>query len=323
MNLKKLVISFSMAVFCLPVSAETWLFSSPYEENSYMTQNDRLFSKRVDELTSGKIKIDVHAGATLLALPETKPGVQSGQIQIGEAIQGAFGNEDPVFGVDMLPFLVGSPDEAQKLWRASKSTIEELLEKQGLKLLYVSIWPGQSLLTNMPISSLKDLEKKRLRTQSPTTSELITLLKGIGTQVEVADIPQAFLTSMVVGMFTSDETTANLSGWDYIKYSYQVNAWYPKNLIFMSSAKWKSLDEPTRQAISQAAQEAELRSWSLQRDVSAEKTRLLAERGVQIIEPSELLMGQLQAVGGVMLDSWLQKTAPLGRQIIERYRAGK
>ena len=54
------------------------------------------------------------------ALSAIKSAVRIGQAQIGETLISLHDNEDPIFGIDVVPFLATSYDEARKLWAASK-----------------------------------------------------------------------------------------------------------------------------------------------------------------------------------------------------------
>ena len=40
-------------------------------------------------------------------------------------------NEDPIFGIDVVPFLATSFPEAKKLWNVSKPAVEKKLAAQG------------------------------------------------------------------------------------------------------------------------------------------------------------------------------------------------
>lgn len=300
-------------------AAEEWIFATPYPESSYMTINNRAFADEVRELTDGRINIIVHPGASLYKLPQIKPAVQSGQIQMGEVMQGAMGNEHPMFGIEMLPFLTRDINDAATLWEVTRPKIDKILEDQGLKLLYGVTWPGQSMLTRKPVESLADLAGTKFRVQSPETGRLAELMGVTGVRVETADIPQAFMTGMIDGMFTSNETTANLSGWDYIDHAYQTDAWYPKNLTFMSLDLWNSLDEETRKAIETAAANAERRGWGMEAEKTKETTAQLAEHGVEIATPSEAFVAELRKIGDQMVGEWLEKAGPEGQAVIDAY----
>ena len=56
--------------------------------------------------------------ASLFKAPEIKRAVQGGQAQAGEILLVNFENEDPLYGIDGVPFLATSYAEAMKLYKA-------------------------------------------------------------------------------------------------------------------------------------------------------------------------------------------------------------
>lgn len=319
-KLRFLVCSVAL-VFANQAHAETWNLATPYPDDNYMTVNNRGFADEVKEGTDGRIMIKVHANASLLTLPQIKPGVQQGQVEIGEIIQGAFALDDPFFGIEELPMLVPNHDAAYTLWLQSRDKVAELLESQGLKLLHAVVWPPQSLFTNMPVNSLGDLKGERFRIQSPKSARLAQLMGTTGTQVEVADIPQAFLTNMIRGMYLSTASAVNLGGWDFLKHAYLTNAWYPKNLTFMSLAKWNSLSAQDKHAIEAASERAEKRGWDAAAAEAERTTAILREKGMDVSEPSPEFKKELSELGEQMLQEWLVETGDAGAQVIDRYRS--
>ena len=65
--------------------------------------------------TGGKLQITVHPGASLFKAPDIKRAVQTGQAQMGEVLISIHENEDPIFGIDVVPFLATSFSDAMKL----------------------------------------------------------------------------------------------------------------------------------------------------------------------------------------------------------------
>src|SRR6187200_1351056 len=113
------------AAFISSVAAQTkWDMPTAYAPTNFHTENITQFAADVDKATAGKLKIQVHPGASLFKAPEIKRAVQSGQAQIGEILISGYSNEDPIFGVDSVPFLATSIKDAEKLWKASRKTIE-------------------------------------------------------------------------------------------------------------------------------------------------------------------------------------------------------
>src|SRR4028118_1151579 len=129
-----------------PALAQTkWNLPAAYPPDNFHTENLNAFAKDVTDATGGKLQITAHANASLFKAPAIKRAVQTGQAQAGEVLMSLHENEDPVYGLDVVPFRAASYGESRKLWEASRPAIEEKLAAQGLKLLYAVPWPPQGI----------------------------------------------------------------------------------------------------------------------------------------------------------------------------------
>src|SRR6476646_3294520 len=129
-----------------PASAQTkWNLPGAYPADNPHSENLLLFAKDVSDATGDKLQITVHPAASLFKAPDIKRAVQTGQAQIGEVLISLHENEDPIFGVDVVPFLATCFAESKKLWLASKPTIERKLASQGLMLLFAVPWAPQGI----------------------------------------------------------------------------------------------------------------------------------------------------------------------------------
>ena len=84
---------------------------------------------------------------------------------MGEVLISLHENEDPMFGIDVIPFLATSYPESRKLWLASKPAIEKKLASQGLMLLFAVPWGPQGIYAK------KDLNSRR-RHEGPEVARL-------------------------------------------------------------------------------------------------------------------------------------------------------
>src|ERR1700745_719053 len=101
------------ASLAFAASAQTkWDMPTAYPPTNFHTENIAQFVADVDKATSGKLKITVHSNASLFKANEIKRAVQTEQAQIGEVLISAYSNEDPLFGVDSIPFLATSYADA-------------------------------------------------------------------------------------------------------------------------------------------------------------------------------------------------------------------
>src|SRR6478736_1012649 len=107
----------STVIAIAPAAAQTkWNLPAAYPSDNPHSENLALFAKDVAAATNNKLQITVHPAASLFKAPEIKRAVQTGQAQIGEVLISLHENEDPVFGIDVVPFVATSFDESKKLW---------------------------------------------------------------------------------------------------------------------------------------------------------------------------------------------------------------
>src|SRR5438552_8012234 len=145
------------ALASVPASAQTkWNLPAAYPADNPHSENLVAFAKDVDTATGSKLQITVHPGASLFKAPDIKRAVQTGQAQMGEVLLSLHENEDPIFGVDVVPFLATSFPEAMKLYKASKAAVEKKLASQGLMLLFAVPWAPQGVYVNKPLATIDD-----------------------------------------------------------------------------------------------------------------------------------------------------------------------
>src|SRR5712675_838762 len=148
----------ALGLTCSGAIAQTkWDLPAAYPPGNFHTVNLVRFAGDVDKASGGKLKITVHSNASLFKAPEIKRAVQGGQAQIGEVLLVNFENENPIYGVDGLPFLAASYAESKKLADAQKPALDKLLAAQGMKLLYAVPWPPQGIYVNKEITSVADM----------------------------------------------------------------------------------------------------------------------------------------------------------------------
>lgn len=310
----------ALAAFALPATAETWDMPTPYGDSVFHTMNIMEFAKDVGEKTGGELEITVHSAGSLFAHPEIKDSVRRGLAPIGESLMSRLANEDPVFGVDSIPFLAASYDDAMKLWAASKPMVEEKLAEQGLTLLFAVPWPGQSIYTQEPISSTSDLEGKAFRAYNTATERLAQLMGAVPTQIETGDIPTAFSTGRVAAMITSPSTGVSSQAWDFTSYYTDVQAWLPKNMVFVNTSAFEALSDEVKAAVMEAAAAAETRGWEMSEAETDEKIATLKEKGMTVEAASDTLSEELQAIGATMTEEWLAEAGDGGKAVIDAYK---
>src|SRR6185503_8201495 len=297
-----------------------WDMPTPYPATNFHTENIAQFVTDVDKATGGKLKITVHPNGSLFKATEIKRAVQGGQAQMGEILISGYSNEDPVFGVDSVPFLATSYADAARLWKASRKAIEERFAKQGMKVLYSVPWPPQGIYSTKPISSMADMKGLKMRAYNPYTSRIAELAGAQPVTIQVAELAQAMATGAVNANITSGATGYDTKAWEVVKNYYDTQAWLPKNIVFVNKAAFDALDKPTQQAVLKAAADAEARGWKTSEEKNKWYLEQMAKNGMNVAVPSAQLKSDFRKIGDTMTAEWMANAGADGKAVVDAYR---
>ena len=319
MNFKPLLLATAFVVSSSAFAQTKWDLPAAYAASNFHTENLTQFANDVDKATSGKLKITVHANASLFKANEIKRAVQGGQAQLGEILLANFENENPIYGADGLPFLASSYPAARKLADAQKPSLEKLLAAQGMKLLYTVAWPPQGVYANKELTSVADMKGLKWRAYSPATSKIAELVGAQPVTVQAAELSQALATGVVNSYMSSGSTGYDSKTYESIKYWYDVQAWLPKNAVIVNKKAFDALDATTQTAVVKAAADAEMRGWKVSEEKNEFYKKALAEKGMKILAPSPKLIADFRQVGGIMKADWTKRAGPDGEALLAAY----
>ncbi|MDO9196009.1 TRAP transporter substrate-binding protein [Rhodoferax sp.] len=313
--------AFALAFTAGTAAAQTkWDLPAAYPASNFHTENITQFAKDVDTATGGKLKITVHANASLFKAPEIKRAVQGGQAQIGEILLVNFENENPIFGADGIPFLASSFADSKKLYAAQKPVLDKVLGAQGMKLLYAVAWPPQGLYVKKEIASVADMRGVKWRAYSPATAKMAELMGAQPVTIQAAEVSQAFATGVVDSMMSSGSTGYDTKIYESVKYWYDTQAWLPKNAVIVNLKAFNALDAATQAALTKAAAEAETRGWKSSAEKNEWYKAELTKKGMKILQPAPKLAADLKQVGTIMLADWEKKAGADGQAVISAFR---
>lgn len=309
------------APFSSLTAGETWDMPMAYAPGNFHSQTAMMFAKAVERATNGELKIVVHAGGSLFAGGEIKRVVQTGQAQIGERLMSALSNENPMYGIDAVPFLATSFEQAWRLYQSSKPAIVELLAEQNLVFLYATPWPPQGLYADRAINAVEDMRGMKFRAYNPATSRLAQLMGATPTQIETAELSQALATGVANSLITSGATGVDRKVWEHLSHFYDLQAWLPKNMVFVNKQAWDALDETTRGLVRGAAAMAEAHGWARSEELAGQYLVTLGENGMSVQPPGTELADGVKAIGETMTQEWLAEVGEAGAEVLSLYRS--
>ena len=198
------VLALSAALMATPALAEPIVikFSHVVAVDTPKGNAAEFFKKRAEELTQGKVKIELYPNSQLYKDKEEMEALQLGAVQMLAPSLAKFGplgvKEFEVFD---LPFIFNDYEALHKVTKGPVGQqLLDKLESRGIKGL--AYWDNgfKSFSANTPIRTPEDLKGKKFRIQSSKVlEEQMRELKAIPQVMPFSEVYQALQTGVVDG----------------------------------------------------------------------------------------------------------------------------
>jgi len=324
-NIRKslLALSTGVALSCSATqssAADKWDMALAYSATNYHSQIAGEFAKEVTDKSNGKLNIVTHPGGSLFGGSEIFSSVRRGLAPIGERLISALSNDDPIYGIDSVPFLATGFKGAWNLYQASKPELVKTLDKAGLVYLYSVPWPPQGFYSIREANKPADVKGLKFRAYNATTSKVAEMLGMLPTKIEAAELSQAFATGVAQSMISSGSTGYDRKLWEHVSHFYDVRAWLPRNMVIVNKKAWKRLDADTQQVITAAARTAEDKGWKKAEELADWYLGEFKKNGMSVSPIGDEMLGAFQDAGAKLRDEWLKEIGPRGESILETYK---
>ncbi|MGH1361202.1 MAG: TRAP transporter substrate-binding protein [Burkholderiaceae bacterium] len=303
-----------------PAMAEKWDMPMAYSASNYHSENGVLFAKCVTEATAGKLEIVTHPGGSLFKGGEIKRAVQTGQAPIGERLLSAHANENPLFGVDSVPFVATSFDASEKLWKAASDKLKAALDAQNLVYVYAVPWPAQGLYFKKPVEKVADMKGLKFRAYNAATARIAELAGMVPVQIEAADLSQALATGVAESFISSGSTGYDRKVWEHLTHFYDVQAWLPRNTVMVNKEAYNALDAGSQKAIMTCGDKAAASGLAKAKELTDFYLKGLTKGGMKVLEPGAGLKQELGDFGKTMSAEWLKEAGDDGKAIMDAFQ---
>ena len=304
-----------------PNAATVWKLATGYRIESFHGKNLTEFAHAVDRATNGRLRIELYPNSSLAKLNDIRTAVQEGKAQAGETIMSSMVKEIPIAGADSVPFVVSSYSDALRLWQVQRPGIERAMAAHGLKVLYAVPWPPQGLYSKKPIATEMDFQNTSMRTYNPSTVRIAQLLGAAPVDVPMVDVATALAQGRMDNMITSSVTGSENKVWSHIKHYYEINAWFPKNIVFVNAAAFKALAPEMQTSVLQASEAAQTRGWALSLAANLDATNDLKSNGIKVERIPRELEVKLKRLGEKFSREWVRSVGNEANTIFVPYYA--
>lgn len=256
------VLTLSTVLFAAPVLAEQPIvikFSHVVAVDTPKGNAAEFFKKRAEELTKGKVKVEVYPNSQLYKDKEEMEALQLGAVQMlapSLAKFGPLGVKD--FEVFDLPYIFNGYADLHKVTTGPVGQqLLDKLEPKGIKGL--AYWDNgfKSFSANTPIKTPEDLKGKKLRIQSSKVlEEQMRTLKAIPQVMPFSEVYQALQTGVVDGTENPISNFYTQKMQEVQKYMAITDHGYLGYAVIVNKKFWDELPADVRTQLEAAMKEA-------------------------------------------------------------------
>jgi TRAP-type C4-dicarboxylate transport system substrate-binding protein len=314
-----LVLHVATAVAQTAASQQTWQMTTEYPQNSVSGIGLVSFAKRVSDRIGGQLSVTAAFDNQLkISSSEMPRAASEGRITGGDAFAGALSGLDAVFGLSTLPFVVPSVDVARAVNARARPLYEQALRAQGLKLLYLTIWPPTGLWSDRPLGDVAALQQLSMRTYDDSSADV---MRAAGSTAEFLPMGAAMdgLKARKLNAFlTSGDGGVGRKLWDYLPYFTAIHYAMPVTLAFVRSDAFDALPAEMQKQVLAAAAETEQSQFELLGNRTAENYARMRESGVTITEPAPAAVAvALRAAASAPVAAWKARAGSEAVAIID------
>jgi TRAP-type C4-dicarboxylate transport system substrate-binding protein len=308
------------------IRAQTaWDMPTEYPANAMPGVGLTAFTKHVAELSAGKLAIkpsfDAASGiksAGMLA------AIAEGRVQAGDAFAGSLEAEDPIFALPSLPFLVTSVADAKRLADIARPYLAAVLEKKGLRLLYLTPWPPSGIWSKAPLKTASDLSGLSIRTYDNTSTEVFASTGAKAALISFSDTMPKLADGSLNAVLSSGDGGAGRKLWEVLPFFSEITYSLPLSVAGVNKAVYDGLSADQRAAVDAASRQTETELWLALSTRLQENYVRMRQNGVTIdSNPAPEIVEALQSGAVTAQRAWCNRSGPVCGEILDAFKAGK
>jgi TRAP-type C4-dicarboxylate transport system substrate-binding protein len=302
-----------------------WEMPTEYPQSAMPGLGVTSFARHLAEHSGGAIQIkpsfDAAAGIKSAAMLDA---VATDKVQAGDAFAGALENEDVIFALPSLPFLVGSIDDAHRLADLARPFLAAALQAKQQRLLYLTPWPPSGVWSKTALKSPDDLAALSIRTYDKTSSEVFHSVGAKASSISYADTMPKLADGSITAVLSSGDGGAGRKLWQFLPVFTEINYSLPLSVASVNQKRYDALSAEQRAAVDQAGRQTEAELWLALSTRVQENYQRMRENGVTIdAAPAASMLAALKAAGAGSQQAWCIKATTVCQKIFEAYQSGK
>jgi tripartite ATP-independent transporter DctP family solute receptor len=243
--------------------------------------------KRVEELSGGKITVDIYPSSVLGSETQCIEMLQNGSLAMTKTSAAAMENFIPSMAVFGLPYIFRDADH---YWNVINGEIGRELLQQGEEkflrgLCYYDAGSRNFYTKKTPIRTPDDLKGLKIRVMnSKTAIDMVKAMGGAPTPIAWGELYSALAQGTVDGAENNLPSFTSNKHYEVCKHFSLDGHTRVPDLLLISSKVWKKLDPQVKNWLQQAASESSDYERELWQEKTAESLKQAEAEGVTIYE---------------------------------------
>jgi TRAP-type C4-dicarboxylate transport system substrate-binding protein len=302
------------------VAGEKWDLPMQWPAGNFYAQSAQKCADKVKEVTKGEVEITIHYNGSLgFKGGEMLRAIRDGLVPIGDVTQRLQVGDEPLMGIEGLPYLAAGIDEMKVLLKHTRPLYDKIAAKNNQKVLYIQPWPGQHVFSAKKIDGLSDLSGLKVRTVDANGTEFFRRLGASPTQLPWGEVVPSLASGAINGVTTSSSSGVDGKFWEFTEHLYLLDWQVPLSSINVNLTAWNKLKPETRAAIESLAKQLEPEFWQVTANEDSVKMKILSDNGIKFTKPDDATKKQVTKIAEVMWADFV-KRVPAAGPAIAAYR---
>jgi TRAP-type C4-dicarboxylate transport system substrate-binding protein len=282
------------------------------------------FKERVEAESHGSIRVEIYDAAKLYGDSAIAEAVSSGAVEMGYVNLSRYAAIIPGTDVFQLPLLFNTEAIAAAA-RAPDSEIRQLIEAailtQGRSrvLWWVSAGTTVFLSNGTSVADPENLKGKTVRTFGPIMETIARECGGEPKDIGAAAQENAYEAHLVDIAMTGITIVIERKLWRFMNTVTRTNHASVEGVAVINEKFWQLLPAAHQKTIVSAAQAADKEAAALLANVEATGYKLLADKGVRIIDLSDDELVRWRSCSSNVLTNFVEKSGEFEQRLMSAY----
>ena len=287
-----------------------WDLSTAWPDGNFHTKNAKRFADEVRKVTGGAVDITVKAGGQLgFKGPEHLRAVRDGLVQMADVLSIQQIGDEPILGIEGIPFLASSADELKVLHKHIRPIYEKVAEQNGQNVLYMVPWPTQYLHLKIKATSIDNLKGVKIRVPNKGAQDLLAAVGMNAVLIPWGEVVPALASGAVDGVSTSAVSGVDGKFWEFLKVSHATNHTWSSQMVTINSAEWAKVKPEHQSAIVALAKKLEPEFWAASLKADTDSVAKLKSNKMEVVGVPDAMLAQLRNRTKPQMDAFLKKGA--------------